>query len=615
MSGPDPILLAALRRLMREQARLEAAGVTPHDLEAWLRAETGNKYGLSDAKKVISGIDPSINARNVGRSFLQGVLMDWGDELGGAVFGDDFKEDMRLRQDMFRSQHGTADMIAGMAGGVTSGLAAAPFTGGGSLAAGIAKGAATGAVAGGLTGAGHAEGGFKERTNAAALPAALGMGMGALVPAAVGTGRLALSPAARAERRLASAVGRSGGVTALEQRAGEFRNAGKGGEVMLGDLSPHLRAEMDFAANTADDVRVPLEDRVAARHADAAARLGQDAESFLGGAPDAEARLGELEGRRIQFANGPDGFEGLRENNAAIDADQVNQALAPLLQHPTIQAAWQQAARLRLLPPKAPAGVSSFAELQSLKMRLDSAVGALYKQGLVPDAQQLSRARDAVVQIAEQFADGYAGVNARYAGMHRLEEAVRRGMSAWGESDSRALVREVGAMAPEELTELRSALASQLLAKLRGAASNRDQAQELMVASRAMQDKLRIVFGDEDTFRAFMERVGMERDMARMRGAYGGSSTARRTAAQTMDPMEMASAAQGGPAAMASVGMRAGKTALARNTARQLGPMLMTQGADQIDEFLRRFRLRPPTVGAGASTVAPMTFGGLFGRM
>src|SRR5262249_44126358 len=109
-------------------------------------------------------------------------------------------------------------------------------------------------------------------------------------------------------------------------------------------------------------------------------------------------------------------------------------------------------------------------------------------------------------------------------------------------------------------------------------------------------------FGDEQTFEAFMQRVAAEGDLSKLQSVVGGSATARRLQAAGFDPHEigpdlLAHAAHG-PHGLMSLATRlaakAGQGALTRNTAREMGPLLMTQSAPSLEALLANWGKNAP---------------------
>lgn len=655
----DPSLINAARQLAAAKPKAIAAGedITPEDQEAFIREETQGRYGLRDAARYLSTIDPNVTPRNMTRSFLQGALGNWGDEvlsklpawLGGGAASE---ADMRAREEAFARTHPVASGVGTLAGAGSAGLL---IPGGAEANIGRAalRGATTGLVGGAAAGAGAGET-SEQRKSGAVIGAATGGALGAAIPAAVGGASLLLrSPANRALARVARALEQSGGADKAKQAASDLAAAGRGDEMMLGDLSDYMRNATDFAATNDGDgsVSVPLAQRVRARQADASDRLLGDVRSGFGGDANANARRVSLESSREQWAAGPNGYGGLRDAGGSFD-------LAPLansLKHPTIQSAMKQA-RLagdltsdspldqfiqRILaqnPDADPSAIASaakaglfgddvaaaagknagrpltFDDVHQLKRTLDGRTSAAFQNGNGALGNSYATIRDAVNDALEQGVPGYKAVNAEYGQRLGLERALSAGEDAWGVQDSRALAQQVAGLSSGELAEFRTGLASKLISQLRGAATNRDEAARLLNASKAMRDKLQTVFGDQPTLDGFMRRVGGEAELAKIRGALGGSQTAKRLQSAGFDPAELGlDAVVHGPAGLVrsalnfAVQNTSGR--VARSTAREMGPLLMTQGQADINALIDRVLGQNAIVASPWMTAAPAAAG------
>lgn len=639
----DPILDAAIRKLMSASAEAQRAGVSfaPEDQEAFIREETKGKFGLDDVKKRVGGIDTDINLRNVSRSVGQGALFNTVDELmqkipefvkgmgstphldkmlPPAPDGTAEKEDTRLREELYRQAHPTADLLGAMAGGFLTGHAITPAASPGmSAAKAVARGTLVGGAAGAAAGAGAAEDG--SGASGAVIPGAIGAGIGALIPGAAALLRLR-NPAVRATARLDHAFEKSGGVDALQKSLDNIKTSGRGDVAMLGDLSNPLRREADFAANASDDVLVPLAEKVRARQSDAGDRLVNDVRDLRGDA-NAPDRLAELESSRRAFASGPEGYGGLRDTPYKFDIA----PLAETLKKPTVAEAWKMARLAGDLKPgdaldqllqKTQKGDRSvtFDDLQQLYRSLGGKVDQAYRSGNGALGAAYKTIKTEVEKTLEETVPHFKAVNAKYAARMNLERALQSGEEAWDIDDSRGLAKQVKALSPGELEQFRYGLASKMIAKLRSAATNRDEAKKIVDASPLLQDKLEQVFGDKKTFDEFMRRANVEADLAKMKGAVGGSETARRLMSHGFDPLEIGiHTAVGGPTgtihAVANAAGKLVRGAATRNTARALGPKLMITGADDIEKLLKSFQIRPELLNPLFTHAAPAAASGL----
>jgi hypothetical protein len=588
----DDILFKAIRELKRELARVPDA--TREEKEEFIRAKTEGKYGYGDAIKILAKIDTDVSPRNVGRSLAQGAAMEWADELVGAFGGS--KEEMRLRDELFKKAHPVVDGASRFAGGAATGLLIPGGTAA-TVARAAGRGALIGAGAGAASGAGAAEEG--ERGAGAVTGAAVGGAMGGALPFLVG-GVGSLSPRIRAERRVNHAINKSGGKEGVSKELARHVSAGRGDEVMLGDLSDRLRLEADFAANNSDDVFASLAKTTRERQGDMSDRLVQDVKELGRGDANHIARGEAMTEKTRQWAR--EAFGELRERGADIKGQPVGMGqtavphLGAVLQQPVVRNAWQDAQKVGLIGDMPDLAKVSLEKLQNVKFDLDDAVTTAFRQGRGNLASRLAEARDELVRVMEVNVPGYKATNAEYGKRMRVVRALEDGAKAWMTNDSRKLASQVKKLSVEELETFRYGMASQLLEQLRSAQTNRDVAAQLMQGGKTLQAKLQVVFGSKQKFDEFMQRVASEADLGKMKGAVGNSATARRTAAAGFDPAELGiNAATGGASnAVTQMGAKLARGAMSRRTAAAEGPMLQTKGAPAIESLLQSWQTRDP---------------------
>jgi len=626
MATPDPILMRAVRKMVETQARATKAGVSlgPAALDDMVRTLTEGKYNLDDARRLIAGFDTSINASNLIRSAAQGLSFGFADEAASLFGGDEEKERIRLANTLFKQAHPKADIAAQLVGGLGAGGAVArylPALKNMSRLGKLATGAATGAGAASLQAAGEADEGHRGEAAAnVAIPGAL-VGVGATAVAG-GLGTIgkyigeALSPARRAEERLVDAAIAAGkkapglpgtplqrGVQFLRNQYTRAATAGRGDDVMLADLSPKMRSVLDFAANANDDVATDVAERVYGRMHDASDRLLGDVR-LLAGDDHAPTRLAELVEMRRTFANSPEGYAGLRarnpvlrsstvaSGNAEVALTQNAEPLAEILNRPVVKQAIRKARKTGMIGNMKEGPELSFSHLQDVKEALDDAVESAFANKKGNLGTRLKEARDALVEQLETRVPDYPRVAAKYREMKGLEAALQQGVEAYRMHDSRGLKQLLATFTPQQLREFRRGMISALIEDLRAMQTNRDAAARLVNASQSLQDKLKIVFGDENVFREFMRRVQWEKAMADTRSAVGNSATARRLAeyanqSDVLGPV-VDNIVGGNPTGVVTGALRSlfrdklsyGRGRLATKTARELAPKIMAQGED-----------------------------------
>lgn len=602
----------------RERARAQGVEIPPEAIDQQMRAMTGGKYGYADVKDRLE--HRPVTARDMGRQMVQGATLGWGDELGltDPVANAEFE----IRNPILSGvMFGAGALLPSVAGSL--GLAAAAPRMAGSMLGRLGLATAQGATEGGLAAAGMAPEGDK------AVSGALGAGAGAI--AGLGSDFLleairGLRPSVQGARRLEDAVRRSGtpdlsrgtfqqGREAIMETAQRGEATGK--PRMLADASAPLMLEGEFAATRAVEVFAPLEQKLWGRQADATGRMLDDLKRA---APfkleSVEATKRAIQQERSAWASSAEGFAGLRARNPRIDVTPLREAMA----NPVMRDAWKQARdandiTMEGIPPALrgvfgprgsaprPGRPASFQDLHNLRQILahkaDAAYGSEGKTFLGPAYKTLRDQIDAVIsaQVPE-----YRAIQARYAQSQGQERAFLSGAAAWTrDADMTQLMADVP---PDFLTDFRRGVASALKDQLENTKTNRRAAADLMGASRHTQRKLEAVFGDQDTFRQFMQAVEDEMNMAKgLNTMIGGSRTASRQAMDNTSLVDVAAMAGSVPsnAIPVAVGARLVPSAINRRAAQSMGPELMATGPNEIDKALDNImrRARPPR-GAGA---------------
>ena len=644
----DPNLLAAIQKLMvaRKNAADVGEPIPPEAEESFLRRETQGKFGR-DAVDRLGSLSPT----NAAIAAVQGATFGFGDNIVNLL---DPKgkagEEMRTREQLFRSQHPYLDPVLNVAGGLASGglaaraLKALGLVGDASTIGQAAKqGAVAGASFGALQGAGDADGPNESRLGGAARGAGIGAVTGGLLGAGTGGVAAAIDPARHGTSRILSAIGQEGGVPAVRARLDAMTAAGRGDEVMLADLGPHLRQSLDYAANGSDNVLVPAAEALDARSGGRAGRLLDDVRRGLPWEPDASLRAAELKANTRKV--GKEAYGAIEDANPTFDASglpldkplistlwgrarlagnisgtgPLDELVAkiteenPSLDRPTAEAAANQIAGAQAADAGVPAGSSerptSLADLMNLRRGLSGQIDQAYGAGNGELGQTLKEIRDHVNAVLNQGAPGMADADAAYKRAKDLERVLASGRDWWAKSDVNEFSRVFSGIAadPDQLTEFRRGLASHLVEELQNAATNSDKARELMQRSDALDQKLKVVFGDRQTFDDFINRAKAERELSKAATAVSGSQTARRLAARGVAPEHLAiDAIQRGPiSTILDRTFGAARQAMTRRTAEAMGGPLLTQGTANLDALLRQIAQRPPLVRSTATIGAP----------
>lgn len=562
---------------------------------------------------------------NLVASGLQGFTANWGDEIAGGlskITGGGYeagRDEMRLRQELAAIDHPVAAPATELAGGIgsavlTGGLS--PEFQGASRVANAAKTAAT--VGGGyglVSGAGAGEN-LSERATKAAEQGAAGAALGGALGAGAGYISEHGSTTAALRRQL-DAIEQSGGFQRLQQSLESFRNAGRGGEVVMADLSEPLQDAADFAANNNPRVYATARKVLNDRQPDITERLLTDVEDHVGKPlPDAEKMAKQLKDEKYDWAN--TAYSNLRD----IKAEFTPADISGFIEKPTVEHALEQAKladditkgggleklleRLRS-GSRAPEDIAaakqiantgklerplSFTDMQSLKRALDGKVGSAYTKGNVALADAYKSVRDQVQQAILAKVPRYAAVDAEYAAKSRLQEMLTHGVDTWNKIGVRELQADIAALPAHEAEMFRYGLASKLVDTLRDTNTNRNVAKQILDKGISMQEKLKVVFGDAKTFDGFMKRVHAEKTMGETRGAIGGSATHKRDSDAMFNPLpSLANVAYGPHGILASLAHNVshvvGKKS-ASTVAEKMGVNLFTQGADKVDALLAR---------------------------
>jgi hypothetical protein len=645
-------LMATLGEASRAAAAAGEPPFTREEIDGWLLEQSGGKFnsqGPVNTAPAAGGAavrpTPQPLGRGIARAFTQGLTSKFGDELGlvDPQAEAAFKAERPFVAGAAEMAGAVAPFLAGPGGALTRSIAAS------TVPKMLLKTAGLGAAEGALAGAGGADAG--NRTGAAVVGGVVGGALSPVIPGIAAAGSLLRPAATRAQQSVRGAVERSGGVQKMLDRVEEFRKAGRGDQVMLLDLSDKLRSAADFAANASDEAAEVIGGRTAARQMDNTSRLVNDVEDIIGQLPDAAQRKELLALSKRTWAESDVGYGGLRRANPDLSGvtvagrlpgggvvlTQEGRALGEIINQPAVAEAFKQANRTGQIGAIKDSGAPSFQMLQDVKESLDDMASRAFRAGSGNEGRALASARDQVVEWMTRNVPSYSGVAEEYARRSGLENAVDLGVNFWNTPDSRGLLRMVNTLKqqdPSAVKALQEGLASEFVTKLRAASTNRDLAKQLLDglggvdaaratkggARPAMLDKLELVFGSQRNLDVFLKRAGIEKELAKARGVTAGSATARRQMAQDAAGSEAAAigvatgaAGWGVASAIQALGRWAGQKAtraVAGGMAREMGPTLATQGADDVSKFLRSLQATPPprVVGRGAVTagaVAP----------
>lgn len=661
--APPRTLVQALLTLdAEEKKRGETAG--PEYTAFHIRQATGRDFPPAEVAVVRSQIkhkDPLVSG--IVRSAAQGMTANFSDEMLGAL-SKPAQERARMQQEIFATEHPVLSTAAGIPAAVMNPLLRMlPFkarTAGQAFKQGAAAGGGTGAA----FGAGSAEGDVGDRAGAAVTGGVVGAVVGAPLAGAMTGVKALFTPAhTRALNRFAQAIeegrtaapgskARFAGRAAAEAQLKELERLGLGEEVLAADLNTQTRSLTDWAANISDDAFFQIGDRVIARLQEQVPRVAGTAQRLLRagirplGKPgeevgdaatratqlkadtDAWARdaYGQIFGER--GANRVPNIVAVRgEGGKVVELTPAGEALQRLLNQPTIRDAWAKAKKFGLIGEEpVPLRDFTFRNLHEVKRDLDDAITeAFEKRGRGQLGEDLKAVRTKVVEALEKGQPGYRDVNTEYARRMGMARGLEAGQKDWDKVftpkdfalKQKHIMSDGGA---EAVQEWRRGLAARFIQTLEKAATDKDAARKFVGASRDMQRKLQAIFGDEATFREFMDTMGAETQFARLVQALGGSATVRRGSVQQKEAAQ--SVLQGLATGFGSginwikagvfraAGSRVSSLHATR-TAEELASMLMTQGSDDIRALIDRALNQLPVTGRMVNQQLPAAAAGL----
>lgn len=400
-------------------------------------------------------------------------------------------------------------------------------------------------------------------------------------------------------RRMAEAVQESGGLPALKQQLDAFKTAGRGDLPTLGDLSPRMGAAADFVSTSHEPTRLALGAINAERQAGVPGRVGQDiAQLAPGGAVAPRQEIAQTGADKAAFAQSEAGFEGLRQKNVIL-RDPVS--LATELQKPENKPLLNSYLEARAQSLSAGgSGAPSFRVLQDMKRDLDQRITAAFTTGNGDLGKELKGARERLFDIMEQqVGPQYRSAVSTYRQMSRQQELLQEGLDFWKSRDMQLadIQGTIKDLNPAELESFRRGVAGGLLTQVENAKTNSNVARQLLKESAVTEKKLNLIFGGEANAKAFMGRMRLEDQLARMGEIVGQSATARRLQSLSEPLVEgedvfhtLAHPASGIANWFSKV---AGSQRIAKQAAKGMAPAFTQQGTPALEELLRNLSRLP----------------------
>jgi hypothetical protein len=410
----------------------------------------------------------------------------------------------------------------------------------------MAQGTAAGAAAGGLYGYGTGEGDEWSRLENAGTNAAIG-GAGGFIAAPIVSG---LGKGMNAIARWA------GGRTAAERKVLENimrdfpgmdeQQAIKAAEARLRELGPE-GALMDVGANTQGAARsaytIPGEGKT---------KIGD----FLTARQEGTRGVNNvLEGGQInRITQGMDDIVSGQYGNAqrrALETQRGNasrplyqssvddlanvipeERAAPLLQDGLISQEIDNVIGKPLYKLEG-APRNSLAVLDQVKKNLDDKYNFAKRQGMNNEARLYDDRRKAITEIADEMFPDYKKARSVFAEFSDVIEAGDLGKK-FMRGDIDDLKDAVSRMEPNELAQLRIGAAQAIRDKL-ASLNTRSDATKRVMDIPALENKIRTVFGDDETYSRYIDMLKNERTMFESYGAIKGGSRTGEVLAEQAD--------------------------------------------------------------------------------
>lgn len=510
------------------------------------------------------------------RPFTQGQSLNFGDEFVSTVLAAiegvqgnsprdafDFGQEYQ-RQELHRRREEAplTSMATEMAGGIATGIAAAPkvFASGAGLGTNMLRGGVSGTAGGAVSGFGGGSG-LEDRANDALTGAGIGAGVGAAAPlvgAAVGSGIRAYG-ARNAAREVLEPVGI--GRRAADQIETELTRDGMSAadaRARLGQIGPNAML-LDAGRNVGEGAEVvaqlpgagnrTIRDRLAARGQAASQRITEAADAALGPARNMAETVDALIARRTA--------ESEPAYAAALGRPiEWSDRLQAFIDEPTIRKGLREGVEIHRLDSLARGerfdpfdlaisgmdeagdpiltGVPNMRTLNVAKKGLDNILEG-YRDPVTGRLNLDERGR-AIAGVQRAFLSqldaanpDYAAARAAWAGPTRVRNAMATGQDVFDRSVRPDQLRQqLAAMSPDEREAFQIGARDQL-AEVMGTARRDATAARAMFETGWNREKLGLVLGDDERAVAFLETLGRETDFAnRANNITGNSASARR---------------------------------------------------------------------------------------
>ncbi len=527
-------------------------------------------------------------------SLGRGVFMGWSDELSGVLgavanegaqlFGEGVNEDFgdvyrgirdeaREAEANFRERNPKTAMAAEIAGGFAGGGLAGSAAGAGRVATGLGKWGryvGAGAGTGALAGAGHSTGDAWDSTLAGIKGGVMGGAVGAALPAVGGlfkpVGEAVMNAAGKklgkdwgtkiAHAKLAQAMA-DDEITPMQlvtkmRRHSQFTAADAGGE--------NVRGLARAAASFPGRAKNIAERTLSGRAQESGTRIKEAVKRHLSEEDDVFKMIDNISGEARALARP-------FYDDAYLTPIRMTDELADILKRPSIASAWKEAEKLyreetgQRLPQVFKVRGDQVVDmvdrpdmrmLDYLKRGLDDVIprndfGAVV--GQVGNA--INQTKQRLLRELDSQVPTYRLARKVWEGKHRYEEALDIGQK-FISKDLDISLRHLKRMTGQEKMMFRVGVAKALRDKVNKMGDEWNIAKRLF-GNPDMRAKLKAVFPDDASFKAFRRMMLQEARMAKTKEkVLGGSPTARiegEKADLLVDPTAIASLMAGQPSA------------------------------------------------------------------
>lgn len=409
-----------------------------------------------------------------------------------------------------------------------------------------ARGAAFGAGSGAAYGFGEGEGGLGNRLESAATGAAIGGVVGGAAPAVFAGAAKGAQWGAdalisrffpgmqenQALRKAAEALARDG----LTPEQAAQRIADMGPEAILADVGKNTRQMAGAVLRQPGEGAAQLDELLVRRQEgvrDAmnvlqggqAGRITRGVDDLVPGGFTAQDRAG-LVAQRGAAARKP--YEIVNDPNSLIPQE----ALAPVLADDFMADIFARVQGNKLYGLKG-APPNQLAVVDAVKKELDDAISAAQRAGRNNEARLLMQRKDALVSVADEAFPEYAQAREVWRNFSDVLDAGdlgRKLMTGGVQGRPDALRAAISEMGPQELEQVRIGAAQAIRDRIGDVNTRTDVTKKLMDIP-ALEEKVRLVFGDDDMFRRYIGMLQNEREMFETYALRGGSQTTERLAA------------------------------------------------------------------------------------